>query len=137
MKRIVIAAIITTFFGIALSVNSPLTAASFIAQFNAKCGSDVNQFCQGVKQGDGRIFSCLRNNRESISKECDDYLSGLLRSAMTSFISFRRNCGDDYQKFCQDVERGEGRVIRCLWTREGELSASCRQQIQPFRPLEY
>ena len=108
-----------------------------LAEFNAHCAGDVQKFCAGVNRGQGRVFTCLRSNREKLSKPCGDYLSAKLRGVTSSFISFRSSCGDDYSRFCRDVTRGEGRVIRCLWSHESEISADCKRQITPFRLFEY
>jgi hypothetical protein len=35
-------------------------------------------------------------------------------------------CRDDVQKFCADVQPGEGRIIKCLKLHENELSSGCR-----------
>ena len=36
-------------------------------------------------------------------------------------------CGADYQKFCAEVQPGEGRIGRCLMQHKQELSGSCQQ----------
>ncbi|OHD65818.1 MAG: hypothetical protein A2176_02040 [Spirochaetes bacterium RBG_13_51_14] len=108
-----------------------------LPEFNAHCSDDVNRFCSGVTRGRGRVFTCLRANKEKISENCHDYIAGKLNKVMSSFLSFRTNCGDDYSKFCKNVERGEGRVMQCLWMRSSEISTDCKKQIAPFRLFEY
>jgi hypothetical protein len=34
-------------------------------------------------------------------------------------------CAADVQKFCKDVKRGEGRIIKCLKSHQSELSQAC------------
>jgi len=36
----------------------------------AACKQDAQTFCQGVKQGEGRIAACLKANREKVSDGC-------------------------------------------------------------------
>ena len=42
-------------------------------------------------------------------------------------------CQEDSAKFCKDVPPGGGRLIRCLKTHEGELSAACRESMAAAR----
>lgn len=35
-------------------------------------------------------------------------------------------CHDDAQKFCKDVKRGGGRMIKCMKEHESELSQACK-----------
>lgn len=36
------------------------------------CKGDVEQFCQGVKPGEGRIAACLKEHKSEVSAECKD-----------------------------------------------------------------
>ncbi len=36
-----------------------------------------------------------------------------------------RPCRADVQKFCGDVQRGEGRIVACMKSHEAELSPAC------------
>jgi hypothetical protein len=38
-------------------------------------------------------------------------------------------CRADKEKFCGDVEPGEGRIIQCMKAHESELSGGCRQMM--------
>ncbi|MBN2079773.1 MAG: hypothetical protein JW838_12455 [Spirochaetes bacterium] len=139
MIRILIPAMALALFTLAVLHHPALRGEGDpqLTEFNAHCAGDVKAHCASVARGQGRVFTCLRSKKDGISETCDDYLSGKLRKVMSSFISFRSNCGDDYSKFCKDVPRGEGRVIRCLWSHGSEISADCRRQITPFRLFEY
>jgi len=46
---------------------------------------------------------------------------------------FRAACGGDVQRFCVDVQPGEGRLVQCLSTHTGELSAECGNMIAAGR----
>ncbi|MGQ0811867.1 MAG: cysteine rich repeat-containing protein [Nitrospiraceae bacterium] len=39
-------------------------------------------------------------------------------------------CGADIQKFCQNVKRGEGRIVQCLEQHPNEVSQNCSQLLQ-------
>jgi hypothetical protein len=38
-------------------------------------------------------------------------------------------CNADAETFCKDVQRGEGRVVRCLEEHAQQLSPGCRQEM--------
>ena len=40
-----------------------------------------------------------------------------------------RPCADDAARFCKDVQRGKGRVARCLKEHANELSPACKENI--------
>jgi len=39
-------------------------------------------------------------------------------------------CAADVQKFCKDVKRGEGRIIKCLKSHQSELSQACSSLLE-------
>ncbi|MDX9722471.1 MAG: cysteine rich repeat-containing protein [Myxococcota bacterium] len=42
-------------------------------------------------------------------------------------------CREDAERFCADVERGEGRVAACLLQNEAQLSADCQAKVQTVK----
>jgi Golgi apparatus protein 1 len=42
-------------------------------------------------------------------------------------------CRSDVEQFCKDVERGQGRIARCLRQNESKLSVECKQQLARAR----
>jgi hypothetical protein len=38
-------------------------------------------------------------------------------------------CAEDIAKFCQDVQPGGGRLVRCLKEHADEISAECRERL--------
>ena len=47
---------------------------TFVRQFVASCQLDVENNCQGVEPGQGRILRCLKNHDEEISQGCADLI---------------------------------------------------------------
>jgi hypothetical protein len=39
------------------------------------------------------------------------------------------DCAADAEKFCKDVPKGKGRVVRCLKEHEGQLSPACKETL--------
>jgi len=42
-------------------------------------------------------------------------------------------CEGDIAKFCKNVERGEGRILRCLNLNEEDLTPACKDQLARIR----
>jgi hypothetical protein len=42
-------------------------------------------------------------------------------------------CGQDLQRFCANVQPGEGRKVQCLVARRNELSTSCSSFLASYR----
>jgi hypothetical protein len=42
-------------------------------------------------------------------------------------------CGNDIKQYCADVERGGGRILRCLRDNQSKLSASCKATFAELR----
>lgn len=40
------------------------------AEFRKSCRDDVKKYCNGVRTGGGRVLSCLKSNRNSLSDPC-------------------------------------------------------------------
>ncbi len=48
-------------------------------------------------------------------------------------INKKGACNADIEKFCKDVQPGQGRIVNCMQQHEAELSAACRDQIAEAR----
>eukprot|EP00873_Tetraselmis_striata_P011681 jgi/Tetstr1/431945/TSEL_002252.t1 len=98
------------------------------------CRNDVAQFCSGVEGGDGRVHSCLRQNREQLSPKCKEE-EEKLNIIQSTNIEFRprlkKLCREERSVFCKGVKPGRGRVIRCLQENVGKSSMGdgCRSEI--------
>ncbi len=42
----------------------------------------------------------------------------------------QRPCMEELEKFCKEVQPGEGRIIKCLQEHDRELSAVCRDKVR-------
>jgi len=124
----------------------------------AACSEDVQQFCAGVASGGGRIIRCLEGRQSAVSDNCRSFLqrrlgqrrgnaggqTGAPQAPATESAqrgpgqqrlapALRAACGTDVQQFCSGVASGGGRIIRCLATRQAEVSASCQAFLQRSR----
>ncbi|MBI5626079.1 MAG: hypothetical protein HY935_02580 [Nitrosomonadales bacterium] len=50
-------------------------------------------------------------------------------AAVASAEAGGRPCADDAAKLCKDVQKGEGRVAKCLKEHKDELSPACKKRV--------
>jgi hypothetical protein len=98
-----------------------------------KCGVELQTFCKDVTPGEGRILACLYAYSDQSSDHCKDVVREAfehlkLMSAVSSHI--KTECGDDLERFCKDVEPGEGRLLGCLEKYDRKLSQKCSSALK-------
>jgi hypothetical protein len=114
------------------------------------CRQDAQRLCTGIAPGEGRIVRCLVERGDEVSPVCRSAMAeqrmnrtrqretmensqpgnAQARMGVPAGGGMRAACGQDFQQFCAGVERGGGRVIRCLAERSADLSSSCRSFVQ-------
>jgi len=99
-----------------------------VKEIGAACGDDVWQYCSDVRMGGGRILKCLASNSTKISAGCQK----MVQQTEEKSAEFKAACGGDVAKHCQNVQRGEGRVLACLAAKEAELAPACKTLMQPL-----
>ncbi|XP_067007577.1 Golgi apparatus protein 1 [Anabrus simplex] len=70
---------------------------------------------EGLSQG--RTLSCLQENVEQLSRECQKQvfrLSELQADDIRLDRQLYLACVEDHQRFCSDVPRGSGKIYKCL-----------------------
>ena len=109
----------------------PVTAAIVMVLFaqatraqneDRPCRPDVEKFCADVEPGGGRIASCLGQHGAELSRECVTQVQEMRKR----WLAAHEACDDDVDKFCQDIEPGERRVVACLKDHMRDLSKECR-----------
>src|SRR5687768_4220346 len=48
-------------------------------------------------------------------------------------VSWANPCAQDVSRYCADVERGGGRLTRCLAQHRNDLSPACRETLEQHR----
>jgi len=99
------------------------------AQNTRPCAADAANLCQGMQPGGGGVAKCLREHASELSPEC----KGSMRKMKSKAKNFKRACGQDARKFCQDEKRGGGRIVKCLTQHQDELSPACQDMMN--RPM--
>ncbi|KAK9816541.1 hypothetical protein WJX72_001742 [[Myrmecia] bisecta] len=107
-------------------------------RLNKACQPDIEQLCSdecspflGQACG-GRVLRCLTDKQDAIqSAECQTEVFYLVKMEANDFrndVLLAEACREDVDKFCKDVEPGEGRVHECLRAQRGALSEACRKE---------
>ena len=89
------------------------------------CAEEIAKHCKEVKPGGGRILSCLDEHQKELSDSCRKKLEESKKKLMEA----QQACTGDMEKFCKDVQPGEGRILKCLREHSQELSIACSQEI--------
>jgi len=92
------------------------------------CDSDAAILCPGLPLGSQKSFMCLMAYEDNLSVACQ---IGIVEAAMaleTGMMALEysiKACEADADKYCLDVEAGEGRIVRCLRKNEASLNKEC------------
>lgn len=118
MKTVVLLFSLITF-----SVASTIVTAEEKFQYrDGPCQSDIKNLCGQVEPGKGGIARCLKEHENEISAEC----SHRIKDANQKLIEAKEACREDAEKYCKDIQPGDGEIVRCLKEHEASLSAKCR-----------
>ena len=87
------------------------------------CAPDIQRYCAGVPQGEGRVAQCLRSHEQELSPACQ---RGMAKTAalMKEVV---QACEDDLHKYCAGAAPGTAK--ECLKTNFRELSRPCKREL--------
>jgi len=94
------------------------------------CGKDIDTFCKDSPLGEGRILKCLSQNRVRVSPICRNaviYLTILVGRRAAARADVVRICEGDTKTLCPDMRPGDRNLLECLYSKNQNLSAPCRQ----------
>ncbi len=92
------------------------------------CNADAAIFCPGLPLNSQKSFMCLMAYEDNLSTAC---MLGIAEAALTLEMGLMaidysiKACEADADKFCLDVEAGEGRIVSCLVKNEAKLGSQC------------
>ncbi len=92
------------------------------------CGDDVAEYCPGLGGDSGRIFMCLAAYENKLSAQCKQGVLEARLAINTGIAAMNYSisaCEADADKHCLEVQPGEGRLLKCLKSKESELTAQC------------
>jgi hypothetical protein len=128
-------------FVVALAISLPTSAEQAEKKLSEKmsnniivsasvkgCDDDVNRYCEPLKANSNKVFMCLAAYEELLSNQCKQ---GILEASMAMKLGAAaldysiRACEADADKYCLDVEPGEGRLVNCIKQNESKVSKEC------------
>lgn len=96
------------------------------------CKSDIQNYCNQVTPGNGRLLYCMAAHEDKISSQCVYAFyqtAELLEQLAVAMNYLIQECGADIQTLCSDVAVGEGRLLACLEENEEQVVDSCKKAI--------
>ena len=87
------------------------------------CAGDIQKFCAGVQQGEGRVARCLRENQQKLSPPCQNGM----RAAESLMKEVVMACEDDLHRYCAGAAPGTAKD--CLRTNFRALSMGCKREL--------
>lgn len=97
------------------------------------CDADREILCPGLPAQSKNALMCLMAYEANLSASCK---VGIVEAAVAAHagmlaIEYSINaCEADADKYCQDVEPGEGRIISCLKKNEKDLDPKCTSALK-------
>jgi len=92
------------------------------------CDADANKLCPGLPLNSKKSFMCLMAYEDNLSTDCK---LGILEAAISleaGMLAIEYSieaCEADADKYCLEVEPGEGRIVSCLRKNESKLKKEC------------
>jgi Cysteine rich repeat len=145
---------------LALLASGALAQQPTQAQANAirqSCRSDYQAHCASVPTGGSAALQCLKDNLASLSPGCQSAVGATEGGAAAHAPAasqgrpvpapgtppamtpreqaglMRHACGGDFRAFCQGVQLGGGRALKCLADHQESLSPPCREALMSAR----
>jgi hypothetical protein len=115
--------------GLAMASEEELASEGPIQTFLEGCKPELEQYCQEVTPGDGRLLACIFAHEDKVSARCEYALydsAAKLERAVAALTYVANECDQDLEKHCAEVEAGEGRLLACLEQHDEEVSDRCR-----------
>lgn len=119
--------------GLLLGVSAfSLSAEDVVDYVATNCATEIEAYCSQVMPGEGRMMACFYAHEDKISGQCVNALwdaAEALEDAIDTFVDIAVDCEADIDKFCADIEMGEGRILRCLESSVDSLSEDCAEEL--------
>ncbi len=99
---------------------------------NGPCDADIQNLCQNIPAGGGRIFACLQSNSNALSDSCRAVMDQARQAAYDVSLS----CQADVFSWCQGIVPGQGRIVACLLSHLSDLSSTCQEAIASVKQFQ-
>ncbi len=92
------------------------------------CDEDAKKYCDGLDKNSNKVMLCLTAYEDKLSATCKRNIleaTMAMKMGAAAIQHSARACEADHDKFCQDVEPGQGRIVSCIKKHEAEVSKEC------------
>ncbi len=100
-------------------------------QVSVDCADDTRKFCKGIIPGHGRIIACLMSHESELTPACKAHAEearAKINEGLEKLVLGA--CKKDRDKFCKDVEPGQGRILECLKQNRASLRPACKAKLR-------
>ncbi len=120
---------------IVLLLSGPMASAqqNIIETVATGCETELKTYCSGVTPGEGRILSCLYAYGDKLSGQCEFALydaAAQLERFVAALSYVANECDADIDKYCANVQMGEGRILSCLEAQGTKIQKRCTQALE-------
>jgi hypothetical protein len=129
-KRVILLAVVAMFF---VSISSAWAVENVVETVANGCEKELTTYCKDVTPGEGRLLACLYAHSDKLTGQCEYALydaAAQLERFVAALSYVANECDADLEKFCADIEVGEGRVLKCLDENSSKISARCTQALK-------
>jgi hypothetical protein len=110
---------------VALAAALLLPAAAAQAQLRGPCGQEIGKLCPELRPGTAEFRACFEEHKHELSPMCRERLA----QGRERLDQMRNACASDIEAHCGDIQRGGGKLMRCLNEHVEELSDGCRESL--------
>lgn len=92
------------------------------------CDEDAKKYCDGIDTSSNKLMLCLTAYEDKLSTQCKQNImeAALAMKMGAAAIQYSaRACEADADKYCLNVEPGQGRIVSCLKKNEKKVSKEC------------
>lgn len=97
------------------------------------CAEDAKKICGAEKGEHHGVKKCLKEHQSELSSTCKAHVEQMKQEGH----ELKAACKSDHEKFCKDVSRGGGRVLKCLKQHEAELSEDCKREMAEMKEMRH
>lgn len=117
----------------AAAPSAGMTSNDPVVIFEEGCKTELNTFCKDVTPGENRVLACIYAHEDKLSGRCEYALydaSAQLERSIAALSYLARECDDDIEKHCANVEPGQGRILACMKPHLKTVSKRCQTAMQ-------
>jgi hypothetical protein len=97
------------------------------------CDKELKTYCKDVTPGDGRGLACLYAYSDKLSGQCEYALYDAavqLERAVAALAYVANECSGDLEKYCANIQPGQGRLLQCIKKNSAKVSKRCTQALK-------